>query len=520
MGNPVVLRRALQRPQAPEHKALETGEAQAQKEKATTTSPGQAHTAREASHATRGKSSTLASSPIEHGALDVATLKSRAESAGRLASLAKSNSSPAAAPTSTAAATPPATPGGSYTVQSGDTLSGIAQRHGVSLAQLLQANPQITNPSLIHPGQQITIPGGAQPAPAAPPPASPSQPAAPSQPTAPAPAPAPPPPATAAAAGNGQYQNFNGEAHNFIGGNYTDLGRLADGRMPNPLDPAGAEAMRVAAREDLTRLREQGVTDVRIWAGNVPGGESVGGLDNPQAMAARVNILAEEARALGMTLTVDLFDGNTVGNKNVNEYRAMDGQLNNIIDSVVGQNARHDNINWSVGNEIGDPNNPMGFADWYVEKASRIRQAGCPGTRVSAQLVPGSVNHPFASPVYEAAARKIIAASDVVGIHFYPHGNGPGHPDDHLDYNSILKWNDLCKQMGKPMIIGEFNVHHSARSDEAIQNWLQHFKDIGVDHVSLWQFMKNEGGHIDEESFDSLRGRDYIGLLRDNGWID
>ena len=49
--------------------------------------------------------------------------------------------------------------GGSYTVRSGDTLSTIAQRHGVSLSSLIAANPQISNPNLIHPGQQIHLSG-------------------------------------------------------------------------------------------------------------------------------------------------------------------------------------------------------------------------------------------------------------------------------------------------------------------------------------------------------------------------
>jgi len=48
----------------------------------------------------------------------------------------------------------------SYSVQSGDNLSRIAQQHGTSLNQLLQANPQFQkNPNLIHPGQQVNIPG-------------------------------------------------------------------------------------------------------------------------------------------------------------------------------------------------------------------------------------------------------------------------------------------------------------------------------------------------------------------------
>lgn len=47
----------------------------------------------------------------------------------------------------------------SYTVQSGDTLSGIAARFGVSLAALEAANPQV-NPDRIYPGDRLAIPGG------------------------------------------------------------------------------------------------------------------------------------------------------------------------------------------------------------------------------------------------------------------------------------------------------------------------------------------------------------------------
>ena len=60
--------------------------------------------------------------------------------------------------------TPPAEPspgnGGSVTVQRGDTLSAIAQRNGVSLAALIAANPQIRNPNLIYAGQTVHLPGG------------------------------------------------------------------------------------------------------------------------------------------------------------------------------------------------------------------------------------------------------------------------------------------------------------------------------------------------------------------------
>lgn len=53
----------------------------------------------------------------------------------------------------------PAPPTGAYyTVRRGDTLGKIAQAYGISLGSLVTANPQIWNPSLIYPGQVITIP--------------------------------------------------------------------------------------------------------------------------------------------------------------------------------------------------------------------------------------------------------------------------------------------------------------------------------------------------------------------------
>ncbi len=47
----------------------------------------------------------------------------------------------------------------SVTVRPGDTLTAIARRAGISLSSLLKANPGIRNPNLIHPGEQVAIPG-------------------------------------------------------------------------------------------------------------------------------------------------------------------------------------------------------------------------------------------------------------------------------------------------------------------------------------------------------------------------
>jgi LysM repeat protein len=48
--------------------------------------------------------------------------------------------------------------GAAYTVTAGDTLSGIAARHGTSVAAIAEANG-IENPNLIYVGQQLVLPG-------------------------------------------------------------------------------------------------------------------------------------------------------------------------------------------------------------------------------------------------------------------------------------------------------------------------------------------------------------------------
>ncbi|HEX8694464.1 MAG TPA: DUF2272 domain-containing protein [Longimicrobium sp.] len=48
-----------------------------------------------------------------------------------------------------------------HTVKSGETLSKIARAHGITLKQLLEANPQFKeDPDIVHPGDVLIIPGG------------------------------------------------------------------------------------------------------------------------------------------------------------------------------------------------------------------------------------------------------------------------------------------------------------------------------------------------------------------------
>jgi GH24 family phage-related lysozyme (muramidase) len=87
----------------------------------------------------------------------------RAQEAALFGSSAPSGSAsgtPAPAPTPTPASATSGNQAGTYTVQAGDTLSAIAQRQGVSLAMLEAANPQLGNPNYIYPGETIYLSGG------------------------------------------------------------------------------------------------------------------------------------------------------------------------------------------------------------------------------------------------------------------------------------------------------------------------------------------------------------------------
>ncbi|QOD42852.1 muramidase family protein [Clavibacter zhangzhiyongii] len=73
---------------------------------------------------------------------------------GQTLTLGGSGSSATAAPASA-----PSGSGTSYTVAAGDTVSGIAGKHGVSTSAVLQANG-LQSTSTIFPGNRLTIPGG------------------------------------------------------------------------------------------------------------------------------------------------------------------------------------------------------------------------------------------------------------------------------------------------------------------------------------------------------------------------
>ncbi len=92
-------------------------------------------------------------------------MKSATEDTGGSGAGASSGGAAAGATAAAAAPPPPAAteagetpPPSEYEVLGGDNLTHIARDHGVSLEELLAANPGIENPDLIHPGQKLVIP--------------------------------------------------------------------------------------------------------------------------------------------------------------------------------------------------------------------------------------------------------------------------------------------------------------------------------------------------------------------------
>ena len=46
----------------------------------------------------------------------------------------------------------------SHTVVRGDTMWKLAVKYQVGTSEIIQANPQVSNPNLIYPGQVLTLP--------------------------------------------------------------------------------------------------------------------------------------------------------------------------------------------------------------------------------------------------------------------------------------------------------------------------------------------------------------------------
>jgi hypothetical protein len=295
-----------------------------------------------------------------------------------------------------------------------------------------------------------------------------------------------------------------------VGANYTDLGRAPGGGLPQDLGVLRAQAV-----ADLERLRKVGVTDLRIWA------EVDGTNGNITFMRDRVGIIAEEAKGRGMRLTVTLIDvhRNSASDPETPDWPNINARLKERYEGIVKPNRGYTNIIWSVGNEISGPGNPVRLAKWYAGQVAELRKYLGSSQKVVAELVPGSVEHFEGPKGAEAlrAANTIIQASDFVAVHYYP-TVGAGNADQDLEFRSLSRWKSLA---GNKFVLGEFGIREAPLPERyrKLNKWLKKFDSMGIRSVRLWQFLKDEEGHLDPWSFDLVIHQDVSPQLINGGWL-
>jgi hypothetical protein len=287
-----------------------------------------------------------------------------------------------------------------------------------------------------------------------------------------------------------------------VNGNYTDLG------YQHGVFSAAAAAA------DLDRLRRAGLTQVRIWA------QPPNTTGDVNSMSARVGVLLRLAAERGMTLTVDLHDGHN-NTRLANYLGHFTEELKTRISTIIGQNRVARNVIWSLGNELQAPDDPRGFATWYTSRVADMRRAGA--RTVSAELVPGAVGNDLSNPLVVAAMKQVVRAADVVSIHLYPNssaaeasrGSGPYASD----YGLFKAWSALARGSGKPLVVGEFGLQANVRTRQDLTDWLELFRSQGIRNVMIWQLMKDETGHLDNLSYDSVDGSSFQRELYEDGWL-
>ena len=144
-----------------------------------------------------------------------------------------------------------------HTVKSGETLSKIAKAHGITLGQLLDANPRFKpNPNRVRVGDVLNIPEGRTPAPEPPQPPPPS----PQPPQPPAP-PQPQPPASKALGKLSEKYETGGRGAGTVSGGQGDPGGVSYGSYQMTSKPNGGTARRFVSQDDFPfRDRFAGLT--------------------------------------------------------------------------------------------------------------------------------------------------------------------------------------------------------------------------------------------------------------------
>ncbi len=305
-----------------------------------------------------------------------------------------------------------------------------------------------------------------------------------------------------------------------VGSNYTDLGCNEAGRLDYYPGAGWETELLRNVRRGLDKLRQFGVKQVRVWV--VP--PQVGLLEVERTfMPARIKVIAQEARSRGMIVTVDLHDFGSFREPNPSPSAGRDQLLTERIDAIVRPNSSFSNLRWSIGNEIRGSDNPEGFATWYENRVNELSNAVGPWQLIVAEMTPGAAEHHWGSDT-TSAAKRIIAVSDIVSIHFYPEDDTTGQ-----ERISMMEWQKLC---GDKFRIGEFSIKKiNPNRSKAIREELKKFEVMGlrgVHTVSMWQFLKTESaGHIDEDMSLEITppepgvvgGEVIANDLADRGWL-
>ncbi len=272
-------------------------------------------------------------------------------------------------PTDGGGVTPPPppspSPGGTYTVQRGDTLSAIARRFGVTYQAIAQAN-NITNPNLIYVGQVLIIPGGSGGVP---------------QP------PGPPPPVS-----GGSFE---------LGGQTVGLG-------------------------NASLMRSIGMTWVKFQHKWTPG-------DNPNVLAGRIN----DAHAQGFKVLISITGANTYpapGSIDFNSFVAFAGGVAALgPDAIEVWNEMNIDFEWPAG-EIS----PASYVNNMLAPAYRaIKAANANVMVISGAPAPtgfDNTTNAWADDRYIRGMAAAGAASymDCIGVHHNAGATSPsatsGHP--------------------------------------------------------------------------------------------
>jgi LysM repeat protein len=326
-----------------------------------------------------------------------------------------------------------------YRVTWGDTLTNIASRFGTSLSDILQANPQISNPNLIFVGQELEIPTDDAP---------------------PNPTPVPPPPTTPPPTGSQTYivqpgdtlsaiaRRFNttvtaiAQASGISNINYITVGQQltipGSGPAPTPPPPSpypsgfalGAQTLNL---NNKARLEEAGMSWIKVqykWAAGASADELKGIIDAAHADGFKILLTISGDTPYPAANGIDF-----------NGYIEFVGQVAALHpDGIEVWNEMNIDFEWPAG-QIS----PSSYVNNMLAPAYTVIKATDSSILViSGALAPTGFDNDhnaWSDSRYLDGLRTAGAANylDCVGVHYNAGATSPsatsGHPADSGDHH-------------------------------------------------------------------------------------